>query len=92
MTNGLFAANNISLSLRKAPGSHQASTGSNRGNGRAVTICVSMSSGKTTTTGPGRPFMAMAKARDTYSGRRCGSSTRSTRLAKPLVLGPKKLL
>jgi hypothetical protein len=29
-----------------------------------------MSSGSTSTTGPGRPFMAVAKARATYSG--CG--------------------
>ncbi|OQC03350.1 MAG: hypothetical protein BWX79_02647 [Alphaproteobacteria bacterium ADurb.Bin100] len=50
-----------------------------------------MSSGNTSTTGPGRPFMAVAKARATYSGIRRGSSMRSTRLAIPLVLGPKKL-
>ncbi|EWS62422.1 hypothetical protein Y695_04348 [Hydrogenophaga sp. T4] len=50
-----------------------------------------MSSGSTSTTGPGRPFMAVAKARATYSGMRRGSSMRSTRLAMPLVLGPKKL-
>jgi len=51
-----------------------------------------MSSGSTNTTGPGRPFIAVANARATYSGIRSGSSMRSTRLAMPLVLGPKKLV
>jgi hypothetical protein len=51
-----------------------------------------MSSGSTSTTGPGRPFMRVANARATYSGMRSGSSMRSTRLAMPLVLGPKKLV
>jgi hypothetical protein len=50
-----------------------------------------MSSGSTSTTGPGRPFIAVAKARATYSGMRSASSMRSTRLANPFVLGPKKL-
>ena len=51
---------------------------------------VSMSSGNTSTTGPGRPFSAVAKARATYSGRRSALSMRSTRLAMPKA--PKKAL
>ena len=48
-----------------------------------------MSSGSTSTTGPGRPFIAVANARAMYSGMRFGSSMRSTRLAMPCVLAPK---
>ena len=59
--------------------------------GRAEVLWVSMSSGSTSTTGPGRPFRAVAKARATYSGMRSGESMRSTRFAMPFVLGPKKL-
>ena len=77
--------------MRSAPGSLQGSTASTRFNGRAAVSLRSMSSGSTTTTGPGRPFIAVAKARAMYSGMRLASSMRSTRLAKPLVLGPKKL-
>ena len=62
-----------------------------RGRGWATTVWVNMSSGKTSTTGPGRPCMAVAKARATYSGMRLASSMRSTRLAMPWVLGPKKV-
>ena len=89
---GFCEAKSISRKVRSEPGSLQASTASKRGKGRACTARVNMSSGNTTTTGPGRPFMAVAKARETYSGMRSGSSMRSTRLAMPLVLGPKKLL
>ena len=77
--------------VRKLPGSLQACTASTRAKGWARVGWVSMSSGSTKTTGPGRPFMAVAKARATYSGMRLASSMRSTRLAKALVLGPKKL-
>ena len=91
MTNGRSDFSNNSRRRRSEPGSLQASTGSTRGSGTASTACVSMSSGSTSTTGPGRPFMAVAKARATYSGMRRASSMRSTRLAMPLVLGPKKL-
>jgi thiol:disulfide interchange protein len=52
----------------------------------AVVVAVSVVVGVS----GGRPFMAVAKARATYSGKRSGSSTRSTRLAMPLVEGPKK--
>ena len=54
----------------------------------ATTGWVNMSSGSTSTTGPGRPFMAVAKARAMYSGIRAASSMRSTRLAMPKALGP----
>jgi hypothetical protein len=93
MTNGRSDFSSSSRKARSDPGSLQVSTGSTRGSGSAIvsTACVSMSSGNTSTTGPGRPFMAVAKARATYSGIRRGSSMRSTRLAIPLVLGPKKL-
>jgi len=99
ITSGRSDASSKVRKVRREPGSLQACTASTRGSAWGtvpVTACgrtgaVSMSSGSTSTTGPGRPFMAVAKARATYSGMRATSSIRSTRLAMPLVLGPKKL-
>ena len=49
---------------------------------------VSMSSGSTSTTGPGPALHRVWKARATYSGRRSASCTSPTHLAKPSVPGP----
>ena len=57
------------------------------GNDALVSV-VSMSSGSASTTGPGRPCIAVWKARATYSGRRSASCTSPTHLAMPSVPGP----
>jgi hypothetical protein len=91
ITSGRCDFSSNSRRVRSAPGSLHGSTASTRFKGRAAVSLRSMSSGSTSTTGPGRPFIAVEKARAMYSGMRSASSMRSTRLAKPLVLGPKKL-
>jgi hypothetical protein len=52
----------------------------------ASALLVSMSSGKEMTTGPGRPDVAIAKARVTISGMRAASSISVAHFA----MGPKK--
>ena len=68
--------------------SSMASAGSTRGSTGASVGLESMSSGSTRTTGPGRPCIAVWKARATYSGKRAGSCTSPTHFAKPSVPGP----
>ena len=89
ITNGRSAASNIALTSRNAPGAGHASTGSTRGNTGAAVNVVNMSSGNTSTTGPGRPCIAVWNARAMYSGRRSASCTSATHFAKPSVPGPK---
>lgn len=88
MTMGRSAATSRARSSRSAPGAGQARTGSTRGSTGAAVGVVSMSSGSASTTGPGRPCIAVWKARATYSGRRSALSTCAAHLARPSVPGP----
>ena len=88
ITKGLEAASSIVRTSRNAPGAGHASAGSTRGSTAASVTLLSMSSGSTSTTGPGRPCIAVRNARATYSGRRAGSCTSPTHFAKPSVPGP----
>ena len=88
ISNGRSALLSSAVSACKSASEIAGSAGSILANGLAGVGFVSMSSGRTSTTGPGLPFIAVAKARCTYSASRSGSSTRSTRLAIPLLLGP----
>ena len=60
------------FAISAAPG--EVSIGVKGGASSTATRSVSMSSGKLTTTGPGRPLAAVWNARDTISGTRAGSS------------------
>ncbi len=71
-----------------ACGSGCACTGTICGNTGAAVGADSMSSGNASTTGPGRPCIAVRKARATYSGRRSGECTSPTHFARPSVPGP----
>ena len=89
MTNGRSAAaSSIAAARAKASGAGAARAGSIRGSTGAAVRTRSMSSGSASTTGPGRPCIAVWKARATYSGSRSASCTSATHLAKPSVPGP----
>ncbi len=62
-----------------------ASTGFQGAAGAAVIVSLSMSFGSAMTTGPGRPLVAVWKARETYSGTRSATSISVAHLA----IGPK---
>ena len=68
-----------SRSIWSGPG--QISTGSTRGASATSASSVRTSSGKDTTTGPGRPCMATRNARAISSGKRAASSTSTTHFA-----------
>ncbi len=57
------------------------STASTRGPAATAALSSSMSSGSAMTTGPGRPCMAVWKARDMISGMRATSSISTTHFA-----------
>ena len=82
------AAASRSRRRASASGAGAASAGSTRPTTGAAVAVASMSSGKTRTTGPGRPCIATWKARAMYSGSRSASWTSPTHLAKPSVPGP----
>ncbi len=86
MAKGRLAAPSISASRCMAASPGAVSTGVAGRAAGASALAISMSSGNDTTTGPGRPEVATAKARVTSSGTRAGSSISTTHLA----MSPKK--
>ena len=67
-----LATRSASSAISAAPG--EVSIGRAGATSATATRSTSMSSGSAITTGPGRPLVAMWKARETISGTRAGSS------------------